>query len=253
MLEEITPLLITFNEEANVARTLSKISWARNTVVVDSGSTDETLQILARHRNIQVFHRPFTDFASQCNFGLLQIETPWVLSLDADYELTDELIEELQKLTPSDSVAGYEVKFVYSVYGHKLRGSLYPPRIVLYRKGEGRYQNEGHGHRLAIGGVVLPLSSKIIHDDRKPLARWFASQQRYAYLEAEYLEEAKVLNRNDRIRRMAWPGPVIILVYTLFVRGCILDGWPGWFYALQRLLAEALISLELLDRRLRRK
>jgi len=51
---------------------------------------------------------------------------------------------------------------------------------------------------------------------------------------------------------MAWPAPLGVLFYTLFAKGCILDGWAGWFYALQRLVAEVLIALAVLDRRLRR-
>ena len=48
---------------------------------------------------------------------------------------------------------------------------------------------------------------------------------------------------------MAWPAPVLVLLYTLFVKGAVLDGWPGWFYALQRLLAETVLTLEIIDRR----
>jgi hypothetical protein len=125
---------------------------------------------------------------------------------------------------------------------------------VLYRKDKARYRNEGHGHRVAIDGEVLPLAGVIYHDDRKPLARWFDSQQRYAQVEARYLIATPTvqLTRNDRIRRLGWAAPIGILFYTLFIKGCILDGWPGWYYALQRLCAETLIALEIADRRLRR-
>ena len=134
-----------------------------------------------------------------------------------------------------------------------LRGTLYPPRTVLYRKDKARYRNEGHGHRVAIDGEVMPLAGVIYHDDRKPLARWFDSQQRYARIEARHLIETPrvKLKPSDRIRRLGWFAPIGVLFYTLFVKGCILDGWPGWYYALQRLCAETLIALEILDRRLR--
>jgi hypothetical protein len=97
------------------------------------------------------------------------------------------------------------------------------------------------------------LAGVIYHDDRKPLTRWLASQQNYAAVEARYLAEAPIrtLKRSDRIRRMGWPAPLGVLFYTLFVKGCILDGWPGWYYALQRLVAETMIALEIFDRRLR--
>ena len=104
-----------------------------------------------------------------------------------------------------------------------------------------------------LDGAVLDLDGVIYHDDRKPLARWFASQQRYAREEAEYLLEAArgSLTRTDKLRLMGWPAPVGVFFYTLFAKGCIFDGWPGWYYVLQRVTAETLIALEIGDRRLR--
>jgi glycosyltransferase involved in cell wall biosynthesis len=253
--DQITPLIITYNEAPNIARTLGKLSWARRIVVIDSGSTDATLDLLRGYPQVEIIAHPFSDFATQCNFGLTQIATPWVLSLDADYELGDGLVDEIGALADADeaSVGGYRARFVYRVYGRPLRGTLYPPRVVLYRAGTARYVNEGHGHRVIVEGEVRALRHAIYHDDRKPLARWFASQQRYAAEEADYLcaKPPHALRRTDRLRRMAWPAPLGVLFYTLFVKGCILDGWAGWFYALQRLVAEVLIALAVLDRRLR--
>ena len=251
MLDIITPLIITYNEAANICRTLAKLLWARRIVVVDSGSTDGTVEMLRGYPQVEVFHRPFTDFASQCNYGLTQIDSSWVLSLDADYELGDELVSELATLAPPDTVVAYRAKFVYRIYGRPLRGSLYPPRAVLYRKDHAFYRAEGHAHRVVLDGEVLQLSGAIYHDDRKPLARWFTAQQRYARKEAEYLLEAPpgALRRSDRIRLMAWLAPFAVLFYALIVKRCLLDGWPGWRYALQQTTAEMLVTLEILDRR----
>ena len=253
MRDHITPLIITYNEAPNIARTVAKLSWAKRIVVIDSGSTDATLDMLRGFPQVEVIGHPFSDFASQCNFGLTQVDTPWVLSLDADYELSDVLLEELAGLRAPDGVAGYRARFVYRIYGRTLRATLYPPRVVLYRKDKARYGNEGHGHRVVIDGEVMPLAGVIYHDDRKPLARWFDSQQRYAQVEARYLMATprEKLKRSDRIRCLGWLAPIGVLFYTLLIKGCILDGWPGWYYALQRLCAETLIALEILDRRLR--
>jgi glycosyltransferase involved in cell wall biosynthesis len=252
VLDQITPLIVTFDEAPNIRRTLEKLRWARRIVVIDSGSTDDTLDILRGYPQVEVVEHPFTDFAAQCNFGLTQVATPWVLSLDADYELSNALVDELAALTAGGAIAGYRARFVYRINGHALRGTLYPPRVVLYRKERARYHNEGHGHRVAVNGDVAALAGVIYHDDRKPLARWFASQQRYAAEEARYLAATPVeqLTRGDRIRRMGWPAPLLVLLYTLFAKGCILDGWPGWCYALQRLVAESMIALEIVERRL---
>jgi glycosyltransferase involved in cell wall biosynthesis len=250
--DQITPLIITYNEAPNICRTLFKLFWAQRIVVIDSGSIDGTVETLRDYPQVEVIQRPFIDAASQCNFGLTQVASPWVLSLDADYELSDELIRELASLAPPDSVVGYRARFVYRIYGRPLRGSLYPPRIVLYRKDNASYRQEGHTQRVVVEGEVVPLNGVIYHDDRKPLARWLTSQQSYAREQANYLLDAprEVLRRTDKIRLMGWPAPIGVFFYTLFVKGCLLDGWPGWFYALQRVIAEALLALEIIDRRL---
>lgn len=254
MIDQITPLILCYNEADNIGRTLSKLLWAKRIVVIDSGSTDGTLKILGGYRQVVTINRPFVDFASQCNFGLSQIETDWALSLDADYELSDELVAELQALVPHEDTVGYRARFVYRIWGRPLRGTLYPPRVVLYRKNRAKYHNEGHGHRVSLTGIIADLKNVIFHDDRKPIARWIASQQRYARVEADYLLTGSAkLSRTDKIRAMGWPAPFLILFYTLFVKGCAMDGWPGWHYALQRLIFETFTALELADRRLRTK
>jgi glycosyltransferase involved in cell wall biosynthesis len=252
LLAEITPLIITYDEAPNIRRTLDKLAWARRIVVIDSGSTDGTVEIMRCFPQVQVIQHPFTDFASQCNYGLTRIATPWALSLDADYELSDGLVRELESLRPAGNIAGCRARFVYRIHGRPLRGALYPPRTVLYRKSKACYRKEGHGHRVVVDGEVLPLDGVIYHDDRKPLARWFKSQQLYARDEADYLLERRApLTRADRVRLMAWPAPLAVFFYTLLIKGCVFDGWPGWYYALQRAVAEILLALEIIDRRLR--
>jgi glycosyltransferase involved in cell wall biosynthesis len=252
MIDCITPLLITFNEAANIRRVLAKLSWAQRIVVVDSGSTDGTLEILSYFPQVEVFYRSFDSFAKQCNYGLALIRTEWVLSLDADYELSDELVKELFKLQYPEAAVGYRAAFVYRIYGRSLRGTLYPPRTVLYRVKSARYVDEGHAHKIVLSGEVQHLRGVIYHDDRKPLSRWLGSQQRYARLEAEYLLEAgpKLLSFSDKLRWLGWPAPIMVFFYMLVVKRCFFDGWVGWFYTLQRVVAELILALELIDRRL---
>ena len=229
MLDDITPLVITYNEAPNIARTLDRLVWARRIVVIDSGSTDETMEIVRSYPQAEVIHRPFDDFASQCNFGITQVATAWVLSLDADYELSDALVTELRNLHPVASIAGYRARFIYRIYGRPLRGTLYPPRTVLYRKHRALYRNEGHGHRVVITGEIAPLSAVIFHDDRKPLARWIASQQRYARQEAEHLlaSDPKALGRTDRIRLAGLAGAGRGLHLHTHLQG-LPAGWMAW-------------------------
>ena len=253
-LDQVTPLILTFDEAPNLPRTLAKLDWARRIVVVDSGSTDGTLELLAADPRVEVFHRPFDHFAHQCNFGLEHIATKWVLSLDADYVLSDRLIAEMRVLRPPDGVEGYEVGFVYVIFGRALRGTVYPSRTVLHRRSAEGYRVDGHGHRIALSGPVGKLENTIGHDDRKPLGRWFRSQIGYALAEAEHISTGNPseLSLVDRLRAQIWLAPLLVLPYTLIVRGCILDGFAGLYYAFQRTLAELMLAIALLDRRLRR-
>jgi hypothetical protein len=122
---------------------------------------------------------------------------------------------------------------------------------VLYRKEKAHYRQEGHTQRVVIDGEVSLLDGVIYHDDRKPLSRWVTSQQRYARAEADYLLSAprSALGRSGRVRLIGWPAPIVVFFYTLLVKGCLLDGWPGWYYVLQRTIAEMLMALEIIERR----
>lgn len=255
MRDDITPLVLTFNEAPNIARTLERLQWAARVIVVDSGSTDDTRSLCGRFSNVEFLERPFDDHASQWNFGLDQVRSPWVLSLDADYILSDELAGELERWTPTPGVDAYQADFRYCVAGRPLRASLYPPREVLFNPRTCRYVNDGHTQRLAAGGPTGRLRGVIDHDDRKPLSRWLAAQDRYAALEAAKLLSSRAGARRpvDRLRRMIVPAPVLVCGYTLFVRGAVLDGWRGWYYALQRGLAETLLSLRLIEAKLARR
>lgn len=252
---DLTALLITYNEAANIERVLNRLQWIRRVVVVDSGSNDGTLDKLALYENVYVVNRKFDGFASQCNFGLSLIDTEWVLSLDSDYELSSELVTELQSLAPPASVAGYRARFVYRVHGYPLRASLYPPRVVLYRRRRASYVSEGHGHRVRLSGEVRDLRFPIYHDDRKPLERWFRSQERYAVAEARHLltAPAETLSMVDRLRRSGWPLVFFVPIYVLLFKRVLFDGLPGWHYVLQRLIAECMIALELAEARLRNR
>jgi glycosyltransferase involved in cell wall biosynthesis len=255
MKSEITALILTYNEAPNLDRVLQKLTWASRVLVLDSFSTDGTETIARRFANVTFLQRQFDSFAGQCNFGLKQVETEWVFSIDADYLVTGELQSEIAQLTPEPDVVAYFARFRYCVAGRPLRGSLYPPRAVLFRKSKGHYVQDGHAHRLAFEGPSRFLKGFLWHDDRKPLTRWLASQQAYAALEARKLLENAGHNRStaDRLRQWIWPAAPAAFVYTLFVKRCLFDGWPGVYYALQRTYAELLLSLELVDRRLSAK
>ena len=254
MSAEITPLILTYNEASNLRRTLDRLAWAKEVVVVDSGSQDETMAVAQNFPNVRTVVRTFDTHAAQWNFGLEQCHTAWVLSLDADYVLTPELEAELRRFMPPSDLMALTAQFHYCVEGHALRGTLYPARAVLFRRSACHYEQDGHTQTLRINGTTGSLRGRILHDDRKPLSQWLWAQDRYARLEAEKLltVEAGKLRRQDRLRRGMVLAPIAVFFYTLLAKGLILDGWPGWFYVLQRTYAELLLSLRLLEVKLKR-
>jgi glycosyltransferase involved in cell wall biosynthesis len=251
MLEQITPLILTYNEAPNIGRTLERLRWARNVVVLDSFSDDETLEIVSEFPNARVFQRPFDEFASQWTFGLNQtgISTEWVLGIDADFIMTDESIDELKLLHPAATTNAYKAPLTYCIDGNQLRSGLLPPLTVLYRRSVVSFAADGHTYRVMFKGETGMLRSAILHDDRKALRRWIEAQHKYTELEARKLLAADPhkLSFADRLRRLRIVAPTAVLLYCLLIRGGVLDGWPGFYYAFQRMFAELLLSLYLLE------
>src|SRR5947199_8506226 len=162
MLNLITPLILTFNEAPNLARTLAQLFWARDITIIDSFSSDETLSIVSGFPQARIFQRKFDSFAGQCNFGLREtgITSEWVLSLDADYVVTDEMIEELTSLNPNAHTDGFRAGFTYCIHGRQLRSGLYPPVTVLFRRLRATSVYDGHSHRGHLAGSVATLRSR---------------------------------------------------------------------------------------------
>lgn len=252
MLDLVTPVILTCNEAPNIRRTLDQLYWARDIVVVDSYSSDDTLTIVSSYPQVRIFQKKFDSHADQWNFALKEtlIGTEWVLALDADYVLSDELIQELKVLYLDPATAGFRAKFIYCVLGRRLRGTVYPPVTVLYRRDRALYSQDGHTQRVVIDGAIVDLKSPILHDDRKPLGQWLLSQDRYMRLEADKLSKSPwtEIGWADRLRKTRFLFPFVMLFYCLFVKGAILDGCAGLHYAFQRMLAEIILSLCLLEK-----
>jgi glycosyltransferase involved in cell wall biosynthesis len=254
VLNDITPLILTYNEAPNIGRSLERLTWARDIVVIDSFSNDDTLEIVSRFPQARVFQRKFDSLENQWNFGLKEtgIKSGWILALDADYIVTPELLDEIKSLQPVGDVAGYRTDFRYCVYGRALRGSAYPAVTVLFRPECASYRQDGHAHRVVVTGQVESLGAKMLHDDRKSLSRWLNSQDLYQQLEFEKLTspDAGKPSFADRIRRMRFISPFVVFFYCLVAKRGILDGKSGIYYAFQRMLAETLLALRLLDAQL---
>jgi glycosyltransferase involved in cell wall biosynthesis len=248
MLENITPLLLTYNEAANIKRTLQHLTWAKHIIVIDSYSTDNTVDIAVSFPQVKLLRRKFDTHTTQWNYGLQQVNSEWVLSLDADYIVSDKLMAEINKLPEKTPIDGYFVRFKYCIYGKPLRSTILPPRQILFRKDKSIYIDDGHTQLLQLQGTSAMLSGYIFHDDRKAVSRWFSSEIKYSALEAKKLLETPLdqLSFVERVRHTKILAPFLVLIYCLILKGGIFDGWHGWYYAFQRTLAEILLAINLM-------
>jgi hypothetical protein len=131
-----------------------------------------------------------------------------------------------------------------------LLSSLYPPKTILLRRGHFTIRQDGHTEAWMIDGGVGALKNKIIHDDWKKTDSWLSAQARYMHLEKHELTTGPQGFR-DWLRAHPPLMPLTLLFYCLFGKGLILDGRAGLFYSLQRMIAEATMSLMVLESRIR--
>jgi glycosyltransferase involved in cell wall biosynthesis len=248
--DQITPVILTRDEAPNIARTLAQVAWANEVIIVDSFSTDDTLAIARTFPNVRVVQRAFDDLASQSTFGARQAKTPWILLMDADYLLTDELIGELATLDPQPGVHAFIASFDYAIGGRRLRASLYPARVLLLHRDHCEVWQDGHAHRVRVHGQTGLLRGKVVHDDRKSFRRFVDRQRRYMQQEAVKLRAtpSSRLNVAGRIRKLIVVAPFAVLVHTLFIKRLLLDGVAGLHYTFERVVAELILSRELLRR-----
>jgi glycosyltransferase involved in cell wall biosynthesis len=251
MLDSITPVLLTYNEGPNIGRTLAKLVWAKDIVIVDSGSTDDTLRIVGTNPRVRVFQRAFDTHHAQWRYAMQEtgIRTPWVLRLDADYQISDGLTAEMAALDQARPESAYCVDFDYAIFSRKLISSLYPPKPILLRQGRYAISDEGHTEGWVVNGAVTRLKSRIIHDDWKLMRDWVIAQARYMSREREKLESKKTGLR-DWLRMHPPLMPLIVFFYCLFFRGLLFNGKSGLLYTLQRTIAEAILALYVLEKQL---
>lgn len=242
-------LILTKNEEPNLQRVLEKLTWLEKVVILDSYSTDATLEIAAQYANTVVVQRAFDTHGLQWNYGLSLLESEWALTLDADYVLTDDFIEETRIYVKSANIAAYDTNFKFLVFGKPLLKDNTTPRPVLFRTSMCSYFDDGHTQRLLINGKTERYKSFILHDDRKSLSRWLSNQDGYAIKECNKLihNGTEGLPLSAKIRKTKVFAPFIVFFYSLFVKGLILNGWRGWHYTLQRTMVEIILALRLIE------
>lgn len=246
---KLQALILTKNEEPNLKRVLDKLTWLERVVILDSYSTDATLEIAASYDNTVVVQRPFDTHGLQWNYGLSLLDSEWALTLDADYVLTDDFIAETRGYLASGNKAAYDTNFKFLVFGKPLLKDNTTPRPVLFQQSLCSYFDDGHTQRLQINGETGMYQSFILHDDRKSLSRWLSNQDGYAIKECNKLinGETHALPVSARIRKTKIFAPFIVFFYSLFIKGLIFNGWRGWHYTLQRTMVEIILALRLIE------
>ena len=228
--------IITHNEEANLARTLASVSWADEIIVVDSGSTDRTAEI-ARSFNARVIEHMWTGFAAQKNFALSQCTGEWVLSLDADEELTTELQFQMQSLLMSKPAAdAFYLKRRNLFLGRWIKhGGFYPdPKLRLFRRTAAnfvrtpQFEERPVHETIVFDGISATLDYDLIHHAYPTLTTYIEHMDRYSSLGADLLVSRGRTSRSTlSFAFNVWLIPQLTFIWNYFFRLGFLDGREG--------------------------
>jgi glycosyltransferase involved in cell wall biosynthesis len=185
MMEQLSALVLTYNEEDNIGDCLASINWIDRIVVVDSYSDDQTKEICQRYKNVDFYENDFNDFASQRNFGLEKIKTAWVLVVDADERVTDDLKNEIIKTLNNPLAEGYEISRKNYFLGKWIKYCGWYPDYTL-RLFKCNYRYSGLVHESPqINGEISQMENDFIHYTYKDLESYVAKMNQYTTLDAE--------------------------------------------------------------------
>lgn len=263
----VSILILTHNEAANIGACLDAVSWCDDILVIDSGSTDDTVA-LARARGARILTRPFDDFAGQRNFGLEagEFRHPWVLHLDADEIVTDAFLAALRALPETDDLDAWRVPFKTIFFGKWLRyAGMWPTyQVRLGHAQRLRFIQVGHGQREDLpADRVGEFPEALLHYSfSHGLRRWLDKHVRYAADEAALIVAQPrpvgalrdmILGADSTARRRGakalaaalpiFARPPARFFYVYILRRGFIDGGPGFVYAIMLSIYEAMISL----------
>ena len=268
----LAAVILTFNEERNLGECLGSLAgWISELHVVDSGSTDQTLAIAARH-GARVTPHPFETHAKQWQWALraLPLDADWVLALDADQHVTPELAAEIGRLVTSNdpAIAGGYVKRRQVFRGRWIRhGGYYPKYLLKLFRRSAVWMDEDDlvDHHFHVRGNTVLLDHDIVEDNRNEasIAAWTAKHNRYAVLQAkEQLARAAAGTSGTRAAlfgtpdervlwlKQVWDGlplywrPALYFVYRYVLRLGFLDGREGFvFHVLQAFWYRLLVDI----------
>jgi glycosyltransferase involved in cell wall biosynthesis len=229
--------IITLNEEANLARTLASVQFADEIILVDSNSTDRTTEI-AQSFGAKVFIEPWKGFAAQKNSAIDKCSSTWVLSIDADEELTPKLQTELRALLQSESgiPEAYRISVRHIVLHRPIRhGGYYPDlKLRLFRRNDPaapspiRFSERAVHESIQCTGPIGHLQSDLLHHGYPTLETYIEHMNRYSTLGAQLLVSRGRLSRNPvAFLTNVVAVPVLTFLWNYIFRLGFLDGREG--------------------------
>ena len=221
----VSVTIITLNEAAHIAAAIDSASWADEVIVVDSGSTDETLAI-ARSKGARVDVRAWTGYVDQKNFAATLARHDWIFSLDADERVTPELASEVRSLLASNLVhAGYRVPRVTYHLGRWIRTTDFYPdfQTRFYDRRRARWHGKYVHESVQVDGEAGRLRHELLHYSYRDLRDHLDRINRYSTLAARQMLEN---GRRARMLDLLMHPPAAFLRNYILRKG-ILDGTAG--------------------------
>lgn len=270
---DVAVIVLTYNEEVNIAQALASVAgWANEIFILDSFSTDRTLDV-ARPYGCHIVQHAFEDYSKQRNYAIdhLPIQSGWILFLDADEWLPDALKREISTVLAAGPHAnGFYMNRKLIWMGRWIRRGYYPAWILrLFRRGQGRCEDRDLNEHLIVSGDTAQLRENLIHEDRKGVTEWIVKHNQYATRGAAALFhsasepqgheiEARFFGaqaeRTRWLRQRVWNRmpplvrPFVYFFYRYVLKGGFLDGRRAFiFHFMQALWFPLLIDAKYLE------
>jgi cellulose synthase/poly-beta-1,6-N-acetylglucosamine synthase-like glycosyltransferase len=221
---KLSVVIICFNEEAILEKCLSAVQWADEIVVLDSFSTDRTLEI-ARQYATQIHQHEWQGFARQKTLALTHASHPWILSLDADEVVSPELAEEIQALlAQGPALAGYRIPRRAFYLGRFLHHCWYPDfKVRLFQRARGRWSDQDVHETVLLDGPCGRLKHPLLHYSFPSIQAHLSTMQEYTSLGAASLARA---GRSFSLARLLG-SPLFMFLQQYVAKRGFLDGVPG--------------------------
>jgi glycosyltransferase involved in cell wall biosynthesis len=228
---EISAFIVCMNEENKIRRALESVKWCDEIVVIDSGSTDKTIEICRTYTD-KIFIRPWPGYVAQKRFALEQCTKEWVLNLDADEEVSEELKDEILTILKNDdlSINGYQLSRVVFFLGKWWRrGGWYPEfRLRLCRRITTSWGGRDPHEKASVTGKVKRLEGELHHYTYSDISHQIRTLNSYSYQAARSLfeqgERASALKLVTR--------PIMRFIKWYFLKRGFLEGFPGFIVAI---------------------